>query len=171
MIRDQELMFTGVGTSGYSPTAATDNIAPLTIDTSPLGIPTGSGGASTPGYNSGTNANAGRDLGLGGEMWWYVLVTVAVAQAANDANFELVTDSTQTIASISVLLKSANTAAATLVAGYRFATQLPASLVFKQYIGLDVLINTTVWSAGTIESGLVVNLQASDLYDTGFAVA
>ncbi len=171
MIRDQELMFTGVGTSGYAPTTATENVAPLTIDTSPLGVPTGSGGAATTGYNAGSAANAGRDLGLGGEMWWYVLVTVLVAQSANDANFELVTNSTATISSVTVLLKSTAYAAATLVAGFRFATQLPALLTYKQYIGMAVNINSTAWTAGTVESGLVTNLQASDLYDSGFLVA
>lgn len=170
-MQDLNLMFTGRGTSGFAPTAASDNIAPFTIDTSPLGLPTGSGGASTPGYNSGSAANAGRDLGVGGEMWLEVLVTVAVAQAANDANFNFVTDSTATISSVTTLLASPVFAAAVLVAGFAYRTQLPAALTYKQYVGLNVKINTTVWSAGTVEGKLLCNIQQSDLYDTGFIVA
>lgn len=170
-IQDQELMFTGRGTSGYSPTTATDNVAPLTIDTSPLGLPTGSGGASTPGYNSGSSANAGRDLGVGGEMWIEVLVTVAVAQSANNATFKLVTDATATISTIGVLLASPAFAAATLIAGFAWRAQLPASLVYQQYLGLVVTITTTAWTAGTVEGKLLINIQQSDLYDTGFTVA
>lgn len=170
-IQDGLLMFTGRGTSGYAPTTATDNIAPFTIDTSPLGLPSGSGGASTPGYNAGVSTNAGRDLGIGGEMWFEVLVTVSVAQSANNASFKLVTDSTATISSVNVLLASPAFAAATLIAGFAFRTQLPASLVYLQYIGLDVAIATTAWTAGTVEGKLLTNIQASDLYLSGFAVA
>lgn len=170
-MRDAQLMFTGVGTSGYAPTTQTDNIAPFTIDTSPLGLPSGAGGAATPGYNAGVSANAGRDLGVGGEMWIEVLVTVAVAQSSGSATFKLATDSTATIATVNVLLASPAFAAATLIAGFAWKAQLPASLVYQQYIGLDVLIATANWTAGTVEGKLLMNIQQSDLYDSGFAVA
>lgn len=171
MIRDSQLMFTGVGTAGFAPTAASDNIAPFTVDLAPLALPTGSGGSSTPGYNAGVSLNAGRDLGLGGEMWLQVLVTVAVAQAANDANFNFVTDSTATIGSVTTLLASPVFAAAVLIAGFAYRVQLPAALTYKRFVGLNVKINTTVWSAGTVEGCLLQNIQASDLYLGGFAVA
>lgn len=170
-IQDSQLMFTGRGTSGYAPTTATDNYAPFTIDTAPLGLPSGSGGASTPGYNAGVSANAGRDLGIGGEMWLEVLVTAAVAQSANSATFKLVTDGDATMGSPVVLLSSPAFTAAQLIAGFAFRTQLPQSLVYERYLGLDVAILTTAWTAGTVEGKLLVNIQASDLYDTGFAVA
>lgn len=170
-IQDVQLMFTGRGTSGYAPTTAAQDIAPFTIDTAPLGLPSGSGGASTPGYNAGTSVNAGRDLGIGGEMWLEVLVTVAVAQAANDANFQLLTDDTVDMSTSPVtLLQSAAYNAATLIAGFRWLTQLPASLVYQRYLGFAVLINTTVWSAGTVEAKLLQNIQMSDLYLSGFRV-
>lgn len=170
MIRDSFLMFTGVGTSGYSPTTATDNIAPFTIDTSPFGLPSGSGGAATTGYNAGVSTNAGRDLGVGGEMWLEVLVTAAVAQAANNAAFKLVTDSTATISTVNVLITSPSFTAAQLILGFVYRTQLPASLVYLQYLGLDVSIATTAWTAGTVEGKLITNIQQSDLYLSGFAV-
>jgi hypothetical protein len=169
MINDSELYFTTQG-SPYAPTSATDNIAPLTIDTAPLGIPTGSSGASTPGFNAGVNANAGRDLGIGGEMLWEVLITTSVTQVSGGSVFKLVTDSTPTISTINVLLQSPNLAAATTVAGYTYRSQLPASLVYLRYLGMTGTIVTNVWSAGAFESRLVMNIQQSDLYDTGFAV-
>lgn len=170
MILDANLAFTGFGTSGFAPTSATDNIAPNTIDTAPLGLPSPSGGASTPGYNAGVSVNAGRDLGVGTEFWWQVLVTVSVAQSANNAAFKLVTDSTATIATVNVLLASPSFTAAQLVAGTFFRAQLPAGLNYLEFLGLDVSIATTAWTAGTIESELLPNIQQSDLYLSGFAV-
>lgn len=177
-IKDANLYFTGYGTSGYAPTAnATENIAPFTIDTSPLGLPTGSGGSASIGYNAGASVNAGRDLGIGGEMWWEVLVTVAVAQTSGGAIFYLVTDATATMASVAsqtgvgVLLGSPNLTAAKLIAGATYRSQLPQSATYLQFLGMDVYIFTNNWTAGTVESSLVMNVQASDLYLSGFAVS
>lgn len=178
MIRDLNLMFTGVGTSGFSPTNTGDNIAPFTIDTSPLGLPTGSGGASTPGYNAGSAVNAGRDLGLGGEMWLEVLVTAAVTSSgAANVRFDLGTDATATLASfvsstgVGVLLSSPVFAKATLIAGFLYRAQLPQALTYLKFLGLNVNIATNNLTAGTFEGKLLMNIQASDLYDTGFTVA
>lgn len=168
-IIDANNYFTTPGTP-YAPTAAIDNIAPLTIDTSPLGLPSGSGGASTPGYGSGASANAGRDLGVGTEQWLEVLVTTAVAQSANSTTFKLVTDSTATIATVNVLLASPAFTAAQLIAQAYWRTQLPASGSYLQYLGLSVTITTTVWTAGAIEAKLLSNIQQSDLYLSGFAL-
>lgn len=178
MILDANLAFTGFGTSGYAPTTATqDNLAPNTIDTAPLGLPSPSGGSSTPGYNAGASVNAGRDLGVGTEFWWQVLVTVAVTSASTATiNFVLVTDATATLASVAyatgvgVLLASPAIAKANLTAGTYFRAQLPAGLNYLEFLGLDVYINTTNLSAGTFESELLPNIQQSDLYLSGFAV-
>jgi hypothetical protein len=177
MIRDSLLMFTGVGTSGYAPTAQQDNIGPNTYDTSPLGLPTGSGGAASVGYDAGSSANAGRDIGIGGEMWFEVLVTAAVTSAgAPTVQFILGTDSVAALTNVAettgvgVLISSASYLKATLVKGFIYRTQLPASLVYQQYIGLDVYIGTTTLTAGTFEAKLLMNIQASDLYLSGFAV-
>lgn len=179
--RDVNLSFTTVtngADSPFAPTTATDNIAPNTIDTAPLTVPSGSGGASTPGYNAGVNTNAGRDLGVGGEMWVEVIVTTSVAQSANNTIFKLVTDSTATITTVNVLLSSPAFTAAQLAVpasgnattGY-WRAQLPASGSYLEYLGLDVSIVTTAWTAGAIIAGLVENIQQSDLYQSGFAVA
>lgn len=173
-IIDANNYFTGIGTAGYSPTVASQaNIAPFTIDTAPLGLPTGSGGGSTPGYNAGSSINAGRDLGIGGEMWIEVLVTAAVTSASTASVYvNLVTDSTATIATTTnILLTSPTIAKATLVANYiMWRAQLPASLSYLRYIGLDFEIVTTNLSAGTFEGKLVTNIQQSDLYLSGIGV-
>ena len=177
MIRDGLLIFTGVGTSGYAPTADQDNIGPFSYDTGPLGLPTGSGGASPTGYNAGVATNAGRDLGIGGEMWFYVLTTVTVTSAgAPTVNFILASDTVATLANVAevtgvgVMVMSPNFLKATLVAGFRYATQLPASLVYNEFIGLDVYLATATLTAGTFESGIIINIQASDLYGQGWAI-
>lgn len=178
--RDVNLSFTTV-TAGadvpFAPTGAGNNIAPNTIDTAPLTVPAGSGGATTPGFNAGVNTNAGRDLGVGGEMWIEVIVTTSVAQSANGTIFALVTDSTATIATVTTLLSSPQFTAAQLavpasgnvLTGY-WRAQLPIG-GYLEFLGLNVNIVTTNWTAGAIIAGLVENIQQSDLYQGGFAIA
>lgn len=178
--KDVNLSFTTV-TAGadvpFAPTLAQDNLCPNTIPLDPLTLPSGSGGGSTPGYGGVANTNAGRDLGIGGEMWVEVIVTTAVAQSANSATFKLVTDNTATITTVNVLLQSPAFTAAQLAlptangtTGY-WRAQLPASGSYLQWLGLNVAITTTAWTAGAIVAGLVENIQQSDLYQGGFAVA
>lgn len=179
--RDVNLSFTtvtGGADSPFAPTANGNNIAPNTIDTAPLTVPAGSGGATTPGYNNGVNTNAGRDLGVGSEFWLEVIITTSVAQSANGTIFQLVTDSTPTISTVNVLLSSPQFTAAQLVVpangnsstGY-WRAQLPAGGGYLEYLGLNVDIVTTNWTAGALIAGLVENIQQSDLYQGGFAVA
>lgn len=177
---DANLSFTTI-TNGanvpFAPTLAQDNLAPNTIDTAPLTVPSGSAGTSTPGYNAGVNTNAGRDLGVGGEMWIEVLVTTSVAQAANGTIFDLVTDSTAAISTVNRLLSSPQFTAAQLAVpasgnattGY-WRAQLPASGSYLEYLGLNVRIVTTAWTAGAVIGYLLTNIQQSDLYQSGFLV-
>lgn len=177
-IRDALLQFTGIGASGFSPTATGDNIAPFTYDTAPLGLPTGSGGAATTGYNAGSGVNAGRDLGLGGEMWIEVLVTAAVTSAgAATCRFDFGTDALATLGSfvsstgVGLLLSSAVYPKATLVLGFAYRAQLPAGLTYLEFIGMNVNIGTAVLTAGTFEAKMLMNIQQADLYLSGFAVS
>lgn len=170
MIKDFLIHFTTIGTP-FAPTVAGDNICPLTYDTAPLGLPTGSGGGGTTGYNAGVSVNAGRDLGIGTELWWYVLVTTTVTQAGGGGVlFELLTDTVANVSATNVLVASPNLAAATLVAQYAFKAQLPASLVYLEFIGVNIDIETNNLGAGAFESALVPNIQQSDLFLSGFAI-
>lgn len=176
MILDKLITFSAA--AGDSPTATGDNLSSFSYDTSPLTLPSGSGGQSTPGYNAGSNTNAGRDLGLGGEMWLEVLVLASVTSSSTaTVQFDFVTSATAALSDVvdstgvGVLLKSVAISKATLVAGYiAWRTQLPASLTYLRYIGVDYVIATTSLTAGTFEAKLVMNVQASDLYESGFAV-
>jgi hypothetical protein len=168
--------FTTPGTP-YAPTVASqENLAPNTIDTAPLTLPISNSGGSTPGYNAGVSTNAGRDLGIGGEMWLEVLIIVAVAQTSGGMNFYLVTDATATLASVAsqtgvgVLLESPAFTAAQLKAQSYWRTQLPASGGYLEFIGLDAYILTNNWTAGSFEAKLLTNIQQSDLYQSGFAL-
>ena len=177
MIRDQLITFSA--TAGDSPTATGDNLSTNSYDTSPLTLSTGSGGASTPGFNNGTNTNAGRDLGLGGEMWLEVLVTAAVTASGGAATvkFDFVTSALAALSDVvdstgvGVLASSAAISKATLIAGYiAWRIQLPWSLAYLRYIGVDYVIATNTLTTGTFEAKLIMNVQSSDLYQSGFAV-
>lgn len=183
-IIDANNYFTTPGTP-YAPTASASesNLAPLTIDTAPLTLPSGSGGGSSTGYGSGSATNAGRDLGIGGEMWVEVMITTAVAQTSGGAIFYLVTDATATLASVvtqtgvGVLISSPNMTAAQLAlptangtVGY-WRAQLPASGKYLEFIGLSTYIFTNNWTAGAFEAKLLTNIQQSDLYQSGIAIA
>ena len=84
MIRDALLCFSGVPSSSTPapttiiPASATTTLMPNVVDTSPLGLPTGSGGGST------SLPNAGRDLGIGGEMWLQVLLATVLCVIERD---------------------------------------------------------------------------------------
>lgn len=165
MFKDSEITFNP--TTGYSPTAAQDNIFPNSWDSSPLGLTAGGAPA----------ANTGRDLGIGGEMWLEVLVTATCTSGGSaTVNFQLVTDSTVTITTVNILAASGVIAYATLVAGYKVRYQLPAAdpsktNPYKRYINVDALIGTTTLTAGTFDAHLVKNVQEADLYQTGFTVS
>jgi len=176
-ILDANLYFTTVGTP-YAPTAngSEANLAPNSIDTAPLGLPSGSGGSSTSGYGSGSSVNAGRDLGVGTEFWLEVLITTAVAQTSGGAIFYLVTDAAAALSSVTtqsgvgVLLASPNLTAAKLTAQAYWRTQLPAGLNYLEFIGLSCYIFTNNWTAGAFEAKLTRNIQQSDLYLSGIAI-
>jgi hypothetical protein len=177
MIKDYLHHFTTIG-SPFAPTGTGDNVAPLTYDTSPLGLPSGSGGGGTTGYNAGSSTNAGRDLGIGTEMWLNVLVTTTVTSGgAPTVTFYLGTDAAQTLASfasstgVGVVIGSAAYLKATLVAGFNWKTQLPALTNYSQFLGFVVTIGVTTLTAGAFEAALVPNVQQSDLYLSGYAVA
>ena len=104
MIRDALLCFSGIPSSTTPapttiiPASATTTIMPESIDTAPLGLPTGSGGGST------SLPNAGRDLGIGGEMWIQVLLATVAASSSGTWQCQLITDSGATLGSAVVLL-------------------------------------------------------------------
>lgn len=168
MFKDGELLFSG---AAWSPTTQVDNISTNVLDTGPLGLPTGSGG--------GSGTNAGRDLGIGSEMWLMVTVTTAVTSGgAATVTFKIVTDSTSTIVTKNVLAASPAFTVAQLVAGFRWAIQFPfadtgnsLATKYQRYIAVDALIATADLTAGTFEAVGVKNLQTKDLYVSGFTLS
>src|ERR1700691_990799 len=103
MYRDGILCFSGVPTAAAPepttiiPASATTTLMPQVIDTSPLGLPTGSGGGST------ALPNAGRDLGIGGEMWLQVLLATVAASVSGTWQASFVTGATTTPATVLLL--------------------------------------------------------------------
>jgi hypothetical protein len=181
MIRDALLCFSGSPTAATPepttiiPASATTTLMPNVVDTSPLGLPTGSGGGST------SLPNAGRDLGIGGEMWINVLLATVAASASGTWQCQLVTGATTTPST--VLLSSAVLSNATMVAAAAsgptsilWRTQLPAAgqngnIAYAQYIGLQQVVGSAGFTTGTVFAELLTNVQQSDLYGSGYAVS
>lgn len=168
MFKDGELLFSG---ASWAPTGTGDNISTNVLDTGPLGLPSGSGG--------GSGTNAGRDLGVGSEMWLLVTVGTAVASSGGGTvAFALVTDSTSTIVTKNVLVTSPAFTVAQLVAGFRWAIQFPyadtgnpTATKYQRYIAVDAVIATAVLQAGAFEAVGVKNIQTKDLYVSGFTLS
>jgi hypothetical protein len=184
MIRDALQCFSGVPSSATPapttiiPASATTTLMPQVIDTSPLGLPAGSGGGST------TLPNAGRDLGIGGEMWLQILLATVAASTSGTWQASLVTGATTTPAT--VLLLSPVLSNATMVAALAsgptsvlWRTQLPAGnqsgggaggVAYAQYIGVQQIVASAGFTTGTVFAELLDNIQAADLYGSGYAI-
>ena len=180
MIRDALLCFSGVptGTSPEPttiiPASATTTLMPQVVDTSPLGLPTGSSGGSS------SLPNAGRDLGIGREMWINVLLATVAASASGTWQCQLVTGSTTTPST--VLLSSTVITNAIMIAALAsgptsilWRTQLPAAgqngnIAYAQYIGLQQVVASAGFTTGTVFAELLTNVQQSDLYGSGYAI-
>lgn len=159
MYIDNELLFSGAG--GWSPTATGDNISPVVWDSSPLG--------------NLINTNTGRDLGAGEELVMDFLVTATVTSAgAATCTFELVTDSTNNIATPNVLVQSPAIPKASLVAGTVWQLKLPRgsalTSLWKRYVGADINIGTAVLTAGTFHVSIKKATQDKTLYQAGYTV-
>lgn len=168
MFKDGELLFSG---ASWAPTATGDNISTNVLDTGPLGVPTGSGGAS--------GTNAGRDLGLGSEMWLLLTVTTAVTSSgAATVTFAIVTDSTAAISTKNILNRTPDFTVGQLILGFQWAVQFPyaatgnpTALKYQRYVAVDAIISTQTLSAGVFEAVGVKNLQVKDYYVSGFTLS
>ena len=185
MIRDALLCFSGSPTSTTPeptviiPASVTTTLMPNVIDTSPLGLPTGSGGGSS------VLPNAGRDLGIGGELWLDVNLATVAASSSGTWQAQLVTGATtspSTVLLSSPVLSNAYMVAA-LVTGptsILWRTQLPAGntsyagaggIAYAQYIGVQQVVASAGFTTGTVFAELVTNIQAADLFGSGYAIA
>lgn len=92
------------------------------------------------------------------------VVTSFTTGAGGTLKVDLVmADDAALTSNLTVLDSSPVIAAATLVAGYRFAVaaKLPDDLLLKRYIGLQYTIGTGAMTAGKITAGLVFDKQTS----------
>jgi hypothetical protein len=184
MYRDGILCFSGVPTAAAPeptviiPASATTTLMPQVVDTSPLGLPTGSGGGSS------SLPNAGRDLGIGGEMWLQVLLATVAASSSGTWQAQFVTGATTTPAT--VLLSSPVLSNATMIAALAsgptsvlWRTQLPAGnasgggaggVAYAQYVGVQQVVASAGFTTGTVFAEMLINVQASDELGSGFTV-
>ena len=187
MIRDGILCFSGTPSfttpepTTIIPASATTTLMPNVVDASPLGLPTGSSGGSA------ALPNAGRDLGIGGEMWLQVLLATVAASATGTWQASFVTGATitpTTVLLLSPVLSNAYMVAA-LASGptsVLWRTQLPVGnssyggagesggAVYAQYVGVQQIVGTAGFTTGTVFAELLTNIQASDQFGSGFTV-
>lgn len=102
---------------------------------------------------------AGRDMGNGTPLYLVIQVDTAVTSNGNaTVEFHLVSDAQAAIAvdaSATVHAKTADTAKATLVAGYRFVMALPAEYpAYERYLGILQNVGTAALTAGKVNAFL-----------------
>lgn len=151
---DKELQFAD-GT--WAPTATGDNISPNVLDTSPLG--------------GSPNANGGRNIGEGEELYLVITIKTAVTSAgAATVDFRLRTAAAAALTASPVdLVSSGAIAKATLVAGYQIKLKLP-NAAYQKFIGVNANIGTAVLTAGAFEAEIVKNLSSNTKYAGGFSL-
>lgn len=157
VIMDQELTFAD-GTWG--PTAVATNVSTNVVDMGPLGGPVGPG-----------SANAGRNLGVGEEMWFEILVAqTATSGGAATVDFRLRTDSAANMTTSPIDLASTGALGfATLVAKtYPMRLMLPWNATYKRYLGVVAVIATAVLTAGLFHARILKNPQMVQNYAAGF---
>lgn len=181
MIRDGMLCFSGVPSAATPepttiiPASATTTLMPQVVDTSPLGLPTGSGGGSA------SLPNAGRDLGIGGEMWIQVLLATVAASSSGTWQAQFVTGATTTPST--VLLSSPLYTNAQMIAfpasgpgSILWRTQLPAGgnfsggVAYAQYVGIQQVVASAGFTTGTVFAEMLTNIQAADELGSGFTI-
>lgn len=157
VIMDNELTFAD-GTWG--PTAIATNVSTNVVDMGPLGGPVGPG-----------TANAGRNLGVGEEMWFEILCQqTATSGGAATVDFRLRTDSAANMTTSPVDLVSTGALGfATLVnKTYPMRLMLPWNATYKRYLGVVAVIATAVLTAGLFSARILKNPQMTQNYAAGF---
>jgi hypothetical protein len=154
MYIDKELQFAD-GT--WAPTATGDNISTNVLDTSPLG--------------GKPNANGGRDLGQGENLYLVITVKTAVTSAgAATVDFRLRSDTTAALTTVPVDHVGTGAIAKTaLTAGAQFFIKLP-SATYKKFIGVNANIGTAVLTAGAFECEIVKDIAQNTRYAGSFSL-
>ncbi len=117
------------------------------------------------------DANAGRDLGAGEQLFLNILVKVAADSSGDGASveFKLMTHTTATVTSGSTLVSSGVIAQATLVAGYGKAIPLPRG-DYKEYIGVVAVVSGENLTAGQFAYWISKTPQDNKAYAGAFSV-
>ena len=142
--------------TAHAPTTGS-NISTNTWKSSPLG--------------GSPDANGGRDLGAGRELFLNILVKTAADSSGDGASveFKLMTHTTATVTSGSTLVSTGAIAQATLVAGHHIVLPLPRG-TYKEYIGVVAVISGENLTAGQFAYFITETAQDKKAYAGGFAL-
>lgn len=141
----------------WAPTATGDNVSPNVVDLAPFGgLP---------------NANTGRDIGQGEELYLIITVKQTVTSGgAATVDFRIRTDSASSLTSAPVdVVSTGAIAKATLIAGYQIRMRFPPA-TYKRYIGVNANIGTAVLTAGMFEIDVTKNPQMNTKYAGAYSI-
>lgn len=113
-----------------------------------------------------------RAIGDGEELEFFVNVdTAATAAGAATVTFQVQTDDNSAFSSPTTLIQTDAIPKATLVAGYQIKIPLPDGATPERYLRLYYSVATGPLTAGAFTAGLVLDVQNSRAYPSGYTIA
>lgn len=113
-----------------------------------------------------------RAIGDGEELEFFVNVdTAATAAGAATVTFQVQTDDNSAFSSPTTVIQTDAIPKATLVAGYQIKIPLPDGATPERYLRLYYSVATGPLTAGAFTAGLVLNVQNSRAYPSGYTIA
>lgn len=116
-----------------------------------------------------------RDLGPGNELQVAFSVdTTATAAGAATVNFQIITSASANLSSPTILVQTDAIPKATLVAGFRFALDIPRTQLTalgQRYLGVQYTVGTGPLTAGAFSAAVVMDYaDTTKSYASGFTV-
>lgn len=113
-----------------------------------------------------------RAIGDGEELEFFVNVdTAATAAGAATVTFQVQTDDNSAFSSPTTVIQTDAIPKATLVAGYQIKIPLPDGATPERYLRLYYSVATGPLTAGAFTAGLVLDVQNSRAYPSGYTIA
>lgn len=102
------------------------------------------------------------DVGKGQDVEVFAAIGTATTSGGSATlQLQLITSAAANLSSATIICSTAAIAVATLVSGYKFRFgSIPAGIA-QRYMGLNIIVGTAVFTAGTLTAGLTLGRQTA----------